>query len=39
MIYAPTHEAVEQARIAFTRKWQLRCKAVSASWICQEFRV
>lgn len=32
MIYAPTREAVEQARIAFTRKWQLRCKAVSASF-------
>jgi putative transposase len=32
MIYAPTREAVAQARIAFTRKWQLRCKAVSASF-------
>jgi transposase-like protein len=32
MIYAPTREAVARARIAFTRKWQLRCKAVSASF-------
>jgi hypothetical protein len=32
MIYAPTREAVEQALIAFTRQWQLRCKAVSASF-------
>lgn len=31
MIYAPSREDVEQARIAFLRKWKLRCKAVSAS--------
>ena len=28
----PTREAVEQARIAFTRKWQLRCEAVSSGF-------
>ena len=32
MIYAPSREAVEQAHVAFLRKWQLRCKAVSASF-------
>jgi transposase-like protein len=32
MIYAPSHEAVEQARVGFLRKWKLRCKAVSASF-------
>jgi transposase-like protein len=31
MIYAPSREDVEQARVAFLRKWKLRCKAVSAS--------
>jgi transposase-like protein len=28
MIYAPSREAVEQARVGFLRKWKLRCKAV-----------
>jgi len=32
MIYADSRAALEQARVAFTRKWQLRCKAVSASF-------
>ena len=32
MIYAPSCEAVEQARVGFLRKWKLRCKAVSASF-------
>jgi putative transposase len=32
MIYAASREAVEQARVAFLRKWKLRCKAVSASF-------
>jgi transposase-like protein len=32
MIYAPSREAVEQARVGFLRKWKLRCKAVSASF-------
>jgi transposase-like protein len=32
MIYALSREAVEQARVAFQRKWKLRCKAVSASF-------
>jgi transposase-like protein len=32
MIYAPSREAVEQARLGFLRKWKLRCKAVSASF-------
>ena len=32
MIYAETAEAVGQARIAFTRKWKLRCKAVFTSF-------
>ena len=32
MIYADTRAAVEQARVAFTRKWKLRCTAVSASF-------
>jgi len=32
MIYAPSREAVEQARVGFMRKWKLRCKAVSASF-------
>jgi len=32
MIYADSRQAVEQARVAFTRKWQLRCKAVSSSF-------
>jgi len=32
MIYAPSREAVEQARVGFLRKWKLRCKAASASF-------
>jgi transposase-like protein len=32
MIYAPSREAVEQARVGFLRKWKLRCKTVSASF-------
>jgi putative transposase len=32
MIYAPSREAIEQARVGFLRKWKLRCKAVSASF-------
>ena len=32
MIYAASREAVEQARVAFSRKWKLRCNAVSASF-------
>jgi putative transposase len=32
MIYAPSREAVEQARVGFLRKWKLRCKAVNASF-------
>jgi putative transposase len=32
MIYAPSREAVEQARAGFLHKWKLRCKAVSASF-------
>src|SRR5487761_1255570 len=32
MIYAGSRAAVEQARVAFSRKWQLRCKAVSSSF-------
>jgi putative transposase len=32
MIYAASRPAVEQARVAFTRKWQLRSQAVSASF-------
>ena len=32
MIYAPSREAVEQARVGFLRKWKLRCKAVGASF-------
>jgi putative transposase len=32
MIYALSRETVEQARVAFQRKWKLRCKAVSASF-------
>src|SRR6202166_1089805 len=32
MIYAPSREAVEQARVGFLRKWKLRCKAVSTSF-------
>ncbi len=32
MICAASRAAVEQARVAFTRKWQLRCKAVSSSF-------
>jgi len=32
MIYAPSREAVEQARVGFLRKWKLRCKAVSVSF-------
>lgn len=31
MIYAATREAVETARVAFVRKWKLRCKAVLSS--------
>jgi transposase-like protein len=32
MIYAESREAVEHARVAFARKWKLRCKTVSASF-------
>jgi len=32
MIYAETAKAVEDARVAFARKWKLRCKAVFASF-------
>lgn len=32
MIYAETREAVAQARLAFARKWKLRCKAVFTSF-------
>jgi transposase-like protein len=32
MIYAPSREAVEQARVGFLRKWKLRSKAASASF-------
>ena len=32
MIYATSREAVEKARVAFLRKWKLRCNAVSASF-------
>ena len=32
MIYGPSREDVEQARVAFLRKWKLRCKAVSSSF-------
>jgi transposase-like protein len=32
MIYAPSREAVELARVGFLRKWKLRCKAVGASF-------
>jgi putative transposase len=32
MIYADSRAAVEQARVAFTRKWKLRSQAVSASF-------
>lgn len=32
MIYAETVEAVEQARVAFARKWKIRCKAVFSSF-------
>ena len=31
MLYAASRAAVEQARVAFTRKWKLRSQAVSAS--------
>jgi transposase-like protein len=31
MIYGENREAVEKARVAFVRKWKLRCKAVVAS--------
>jgi putative transposase len=31
MIYAATRETVETARVAFVRKWKLRCKAVLTS--------
>jgi len=31
MIYGEHREAVEKARVAFARKWKLRCKAVVAS--------
>ena len=31
MIYAESREAVDKARIAFARKWKLRCKAVVSS--------
>jgi putative transposase len=32
MIYADSRQAVEQARMAFARKWQLRSQAVSTSF-------
>ncbi len=32
MIYAPSREAVEQARVGFLRKWKLRCQTVSKSF-------
>jgi transposase-like protein len=32
MIYAPSRETVQQARVGFMRKWKLRCKTVSASF-------
>jgi transposase-like protein len=32
MIYAETAKAVEDARVAFGRKWKLRCKAVFTSF-------
>jgi hypothetical protein len=32
IIYATSREAVEKARLAFLRKWKLRCNAVSASF-------
>ena len=32
MIYADSHQAVEQARAGFLRKWKLRCQAVFASF-------
>src|SRR5271165_6687625 len=32
MIYAPSRETVEQARVGFLRKWRLRCKAVVNSF-------
>jgi putative transposase len=32
MIYADSRAAVEQARVAFTRKWKLRSQTVSASF-------
>ena len=32
MIYAESREAVEHARVAFARKWKLRCKTVGASF-------
>jgi putative transposase len=32
MIYAPSREAIEQARVGFLRKWKLRCQAASASF-------
>ena len=32
IIYAESREAVEHARVAFARKWKLRCKTVSASF-------
>ena len=32
MIYADSRAAVEQARVAFTRKWKLRSQALSASF-------
>jgi transposase-like protein len=31
MIYTPSREGVEQARVGFLRKWKLRCKAISFS--------
>ena len=32
MIYGETREAVEKARVAFTKKWRLRCAPVVASF-------
>ncbi len=32
MLYAESRAAVEQARVAFARKWRLRCQAVAKSF-------
>jgi hypothetical protein len=38
MIYAESCEAVAKARVAFTRKWKLRCKAVVNSPLALRWR-